>query len=299
MSGHPYADPGYAASVAGGAEVVRVAAWDVPVLLRAIPGTDRVDAAGCAPLTPLSSDADLRAGLDELRRRGAVSVVLVADPLGGPASETLAAAFDVCRPFKTHYVVERGAAPPEFARRHRSEIAKATKVYSVKVFNLGNEIEAVAALHRDQLLLHGIDLPIDDARRQIEALARLPGTRVTGAFREERLESAVLFVAEIRTAYVHLTGTSAAGRASGAHHACYAAAIESFSPGITIDLGGAPGLHDDPNHGLALFKRGFATTTRMAWLCGSILDPAAYAVLAQGRPDDFFPAYRTSRITER
>ena len=296
MSGHPYAAPGYAASVAGGAKIVRVAAWDVPVLLRAIPGTDRVDAAGCVPLTPLPPDADLRAGLDELRAQGAVSVVLVADPLGGPTSETLAAAFDICRPFKTHYVVERGATPPKPRRDHRQRIAEATKIFFVRIFDLENEIEGVAALHRDQLLLHGIKLPIEDAQHQIRALARLPGTRVAGAFRDGRLESAVLFVAGTRTAYNHLTGTSAVGRAHGAHAACYAAAIDSFPLGTTIDLGGVPGLRDDPNHGLALFKRGFATTTRMAWLCGAILDRPAYAALSAVDVGDFFPAYRAPAV---
>lgn len=293
MSAHPYADPGYAASVAGGAEVVRVAAWDVPVFLRAIPGTDRVDAAGCAPLTPLSPDADLRAGLDELRRRGAVSVVLVADPLGGPASETLAAVFDVCRPFKTHYVVERGAAPPEFARRHRREIDKARAVYAVRIFDLAAHRTAALRLYLAQLARHGVGRTEAAAGPEIDALAALPGTRTIGAFRGGTLEGFVVFVSGAGVAYSHIAGTSDAARADGAHHACYAAGIESLLPEATVDLGGVPGLHDDPNHGLALFKRGFATTTRMAWLCGAILDRDAYAALGgAARAGDFFPVYR-------
>ena len=43
--------------------------------------------------------------------------------------------------------------------------------------------------------------------------------------------------------------------------------------------------------GEALFKRGWATTTRTAWLGGRVLDAAGVARLGGGH-GDYFPAYR-------
>lgn len=295
---HPYADIGYARSVANGGEVAFLRSWDVPIILRRISGAARIDAAGCPPLSPLGDARDLRAGLDELRKAGAVSAVLVADPVHCPPVEVLDATFSVRRPFKTHYLVDRRAGPVNFARRHRREIAKAQEVYDVRVFDLARHAAATAELHTVQLARHGVAATADEVRAQIAALAALPGTRAVGAFRAARLEAAIVFVSDGRSAYSHIAGTSDAARESGAHHACYALGIDAFPAEIVVDLGGVPGLRDDPAHGLALFKRGFANVERTAWLLGAVLDDGAYRQLSRdaGATDSpYFPAYRTPR----
>jgi hypothetical protein len=290
---HPYADIDYVRSVAGDAEVFRVSAWETHVLLRPVPGSDRRDAAGAPPLVPLGNARDLSAGLDELRCAGAVSVVLVADPVVIPPLDAIDSAFPIRRPFKTHYVVDRTAGAAPFARRHRREIAKASEIYDVRRYDLAAHAAATAELYAAQLARHGAAIAPGQERTQIDALAALPGTCAIGAFRAGALEAAIVFVSDGRSAYSHIAGTSDDARESGAHHACYAAGIDAFAPEIVVDLGGVPGLRDDPAHGLAMFKRGFANAERTAWLLGAVLDEAAYARLSRGRSDaEFFPAYR-------
>jgi hypothetical protein len=106
---------------------IEVDEWQTPVLVRPIPGSDWHDALGCYPLAAIAWNADLKAGLERLRAAGLVSVALAPDPLTSPPPVQLAEAFEVCRPFKTHYLIDRNAGPVCFARTHRRMIRKALK----------------------------------------------------------------------------------------------------------------------------------------------------------------------------
>ena len=93
--------------------------------------------------------------------------------------------------------------------------------------------------------------------------------------------------------YNHLTASDATGYANGANFALYDAAISHFSGDGVVNLGGGAGFADDPENGLAVFKRGFSNAETQALLCGAVLDPARYAQLSVGKsPLGFFPAYR-------
>ena len=92
--------------------------------------------------------------------------------------------------------------------------------------------------------------------------------------------------------YNHLTASNAAGYANGANFALYAAAIDHFAGAAVMNLGGGAGFEDDPDDGLAAFKRGFANAETRALLCGAVLDAERYAALRAGRQTAFFPAYR-------
>jgi lipid II:glycine glycyltransferase (peptidoglycan interpeptide bridge formation enzyme) len=64
-------------------------------------------------------------------------------------------------------------------------------------------------------------------------------------------------------------------------------------------LGAGSGSTARADDGLSRFKRGWATTTRTAYLCGAIFDPQTYAALAQARniPETkYFPAYRAGEF---
>ena len=62
------------------------------------------------------------AGLAALTRADLVSLVLVPDPFASPPPDRLAAAFELCRPFKTHYLVE--TARREFSKHHRDRVRR-------------------------------------------------------------------------------------------------------------------------------------------------------------------------------
>lgn len=71
--------------------------------------------------------------------------------------------------------------------------------------------------------------------------------------------------------------------------------IEYFSDKARwIDWGGVPGLADEKN-GLSQFKMSFSNTTRIAFLCGSVMNRPVYEHLSASCTDantSYFPAYR-------
>jgi hypothetical protein len=104
-----------------------------------------------------------------------------------------------------------------------------------------------------------------------------------------------LWLTEGELAWHHLSGYAPAGyRWGGASYALMQAALAHLAArGVrTADLGAAAGLDGDRADGLESFKRGWATRTAPAWLCGAVLDPAAYRELCAGRAGAYFPLYR-------
>ena len=95
-------------------------------------------------------------------------------------------------------------------------------------------------------------------------------------------------------AHAHLAAFDKVGYELRASYATKWSAIDYFSERVTwIDLGG--GIDRSSDDGLARFKRGWCTETRMAWLCGRVLQPAVYTALSWSRTlsgDPYFPRYR-------
>src|SRR3712207_1028844 len=104
---HPYATGAYARSLAHWGRAVPGPEWGCNVIARlAAEGCGRVgfeDAAGTYPLAVLAEDADLRGGFARLREQGFVAVVLAVDDVLRPPLDRLVRAFDLVRPFKTHF----------------------------------------------------------------------------------------------------------------------------------------------------------------------------------------------------
>src|SRR5258708_3468719 len=103
---HLYASPLYADALSHLGFAIPVGAWQSFVIKRPLPGGDGVDAIGAYPMAVFGDDPDLEGGLAALAAQGLVSLVLVPDPFASPPPERLAAAFQLCRPFKTHYLIE-------------------------------------------------------------------------------------------------------------------------------------------------------------------------------------------------
>ena len=290
---HPYAGMPYAGTLAHAGRPFWLAPWGTAVMLRDLP-CGAVDAAGPYPLTVPGAGADLPAGLDALRKAGAVSVVAVADPFGAPSPERLRAAFSLVRPFKTHWAVERSAGPADPTPHHRQRIRIAARRCRVRRAALRDHLEDWCRLYAALVRRHGIAGLHDFPRASFAALAETEGVE---AFLAEDGSGAVvaihLWVDDGRVAYSHLAATDEAGYRAKAPYGLYAAAIEHFAGREAIDLGGGAGAGDRAEDGLAAFKRGFANGRRTAQLCGHVLDGAAYDRLLGGRAaGDYFPAYR-------
>jgi len=290
---HPYGAHRYVAAWAAGQgwDVADVADWSAWVALRPIAG-GHTDASGPYPRTPFGAEAAIVAGLDELRQRGLVSAVLVPDPLASPDPARLAAAFELCRPFKTHMLIDRarGFAP---TKHHRDRIRRGDRRCAVRVVALATELEAWRGLYAELAERRAITGPAAFPDPYFPELAATPAFVTFAAYVEGALAGMTIWFEHAGVAVSHLTATNALGYANGANYALNAAAIAHFDGAAVIDLGGGAGLGDDPEDGLVQFKRGFANAEATAYLCGAVLDATRYAELAAtSPPTQFFPAYR-------
>ncbi len=298
---HPYASCEYAEILDGGrGNIVPVPEWGLYGLRRQIEGPDAgsdSDVMGCYPLAVFGDNVDLKAGLEKLRSEGFVSVVLVADPILRPKDNELDQAFGIYRKFKVHYICDRSQGLPKFSKHHRYELRRAKA--DVRQIDLVNYLPDWWALYQELIGRRRITGVAAFSQVAFDRLAKkMAGLVSFGAFVGESLVACHLWVRSGHHVHSHLAASNEAGRRAGAPYLLYDAAIRYFDDVVTIDLGGGAGLKDDPNDGLARFKRGFSNSEKSAYLCGAILDPDRYQVLCEfykAQNNEYFPAYRTPK----
>jgi len=291
---HPYGRLAYceALAAAAGEAACDAPEWASAVVRRPIAGGG-ADAAGPYPRTPLTPEADLAGGLERLRDLGLVSVVLVPDPLIAPDAAALAAAFPVCRPFKRHLVIDRRIGPYAPSKHHRYEMRRAQQRCDVEVVALAQHLDDWTRLYAGLAQRHEIAGPAAFSAAYFALMAADPSYEVFAARAGGEIVAMAIWFRHAGVAVNHLGASDAAGYAVGASYALYDAAIQRYGECERIDLGGAAGLAEAADDGLSRFKRGFANAEATAFVCGAVLDEAAYARLAAGRSGDgFFPAYR-------
>jgi hypothetical protein len=247
---------------------------------------------GAYPMAVIDPAADLEAGLAALADLGLVSLVLAPDPLASPPPERFAAAFGLCRPFKTHNLIEVSAGAA-FTKHHRDRVRRGARRCRVERVALRDHLADWNDLYAGLVDRKAIRGAADFAPAYFERLADAPQLAAFAAFVDDAPAAMTLWFEHAGVVYNHLTASNALGYANGANFALYAAAIDHFAGASVVNLGGGAGLADDPDDGLAAFKRGFANSQTQALICGAVLDPEAYANLCAGRaPTAFFPAYR-------
>jgi hypothetical protein len=290
---HPYATPAYARSLPHVGQAFGVPEWGCEVLLREF--ADAFDATGTYPMAVLAADADLSAGLKRLKAHGAVSVTLVLDDFHRPSLEALRQSFNLVTRFKTHQL-QRATLPFAYDKHHRYEVRRASSRVRVRAFDLAQAMPEWCALYDALVARHELQGLHRFPAEHFRALGRLPGVTSIGAWIDDRLVSAHLWVSDGRFVHSHLAASSEAGYAAGAAYAVYDASIRHFAGAEVVNFGGGAGFADDGDDGLMRFKRGFANDSAPAYLCGAILDAPRYAELARQTgvaPDTlFFPAYR-------
>jgi hypothetical protein len=296
---HPYGSGDYAASLAHLGAPFAVPEWGGHVLTRPTPHGARRDAMGPYPLTSLEPDADIAAGLERLRAAGLVSVVLVLDARLRPSLEALDSAFDFARPYKSHHLYDRGLGPLAYDKHHRYELKRALAQVRVAEVALADYRQAWGELYGELAARRGLGDLHTFPPAYHDALARLSGLCMFGAFVGQQLVSAHLFVTQDGYAISHLAASSAEGYAARAAYAVNDIAVAELSDCGLINFGGGAGLVDDPTDGLVRFKRGFCNAVAPSYLCGAVLDPDAYGALSAGHYESgFFPAYRGRRARE-
>jgi hypothetical protein len=293
-----YAHPDYASTL-GAERVLALPRSGGHLLVRRTPALPMWDAAGPYPILCCRDWQGLGDDLEEAGRE-LVSVVAVTDPFADVDPSTLARWFgDRMIAFKSHRVVDL-KAPPESAvsTNHRRNARRALEEVSVE--RLRDPVQQGAEwdhLYRRLIDRHGIEgvaaFPPDALLRQL----RVPGITAFRALHRGATVGMLLFYVQGRVAYYHLGAHDDEGYRLRASFGLFWRAIEALrDDGLEwLDLGAGAGDHDDPEDGLARFKRGWAHATRPAYLCGRIFDRAAYDRLVQetGRGSSpYFPAYR-------
>jgi hypothetical protein len=272
------------------------AAWAIE---REIPGTDRRDAAGCYPLMACGHWESL---LDDLQSSGQrwVTFTAVPDPLGAPGEGELRRIFrDHILPFKTHYVAALEGWTGPTRAGHRAMVRSAARRLETDVAPARTELlEQWSQLYATLVARHRIQGLRAFSRASFAALFAVPGMHVARAVSGNETVAMSLWATHGEYGYYHLSASSARGYELSATYAMVDSAIRYLRGlGLTLlDLGGGAGVTGQDADGLGGFKRGWSTEERTAWLCGRILDPGAYRVLADGRTNQYFPAYRAGEF---
>lgn len=301
-----YAHAAYAASLAGFGRPLSLPRSRGWLLERPILGTDAHDAMGCYPLFGCQDWDGLNTDLEERRGR-LVSVVLVPDPFAPIEIETFSRWFDRVLPYKTHHVVDlarldRGRLP----QHHRRNLAKAERAVAVERSAapeqwLDDWVELYAGLARR----HGVSGQRAFSRESFRQQFAVPGLALYTAMAEGRLVGLHLWYRQGEVAFYHLGAMNDAGRLLSASYASFWQAMQEFrDAGVRwLDLGGSAGL-GTPGElgGLERFKSGWANDSRVALLCGKVLDRRRYDALCSTMPaagPDYFPLYRRGEFASR
>ena len=290
-----YSDAGYAASLSefGVPRLLGVSGgW---LLERPIPAGSGSDLMGPYPLFTCPNWPGLAADMDGLGG-DLVSAVLVADPLARVGEPELRPAFpDLLVPFKRHHVRDLDR-PVELPTHHRRHIRRASGAVEVEVCaEPGAHLDDWIRLYAGLVERHGLTGIRAFSREAFRRQLDLPGLVALRARRGLETVGMTLWFEDAPNAYYHLAAYSPEGYEVGASYALFAVALDHLRElGVRwVDLGGTAGTGAGED-GLARFKRGWASEQRDAYLCGRIVDRAAYARLAEPHSSEWFPAYRAA-----
>ena len=293
-----YSHPGYAAALAEFGKPRALPRSEGWILERPILDTPYHDAMGCYPLFACRDWSKLDLDLDELRSELA-TLTIVADPFGNHTPAQLGRCFPtLVTPFKEHLVTELSRSPESFvATQHRRKAQKALERLDIeRVEDAGVFADRWIELYANLVRRHGIRGLTAFSPDSFRAQLAVPGISLFRAISENETVGMTLWYTDREVAYYHLGAYSDLGYELEASFALFWHVLEYFSrQGLQwLDLGAGAGLSaKDSSDGLTRFKRGWATGTRTAYLCGRIFDLSRYDQIMRDREaNDYFPPYR-------
>jgi hypothetical protein len=281
--------------------------WQLPhsggwLLKRQIPGTNDHDAMGCYPLFACPDWGRLNKDFDNLEQ-GVVAISLVTDPFGNYSEPYLRKCFpDLVTPFKKHYVADlTGPISSIPSKHHRYYAQRAlTKVSVERCPDPQKFLTDWIKLYDFLVARHKLTGIKAFSHQAFAAQLRVPGIVMLRAVLEGKTVGAHLWFVQGEVAHSHLAAVNAVGYEVMASYALYQFALESFAREVRwLNLGAAAGL-SEAQDGLTRFKRGWATDTRIAYLCGRIVNRVLYErlLIQKGaRTSDYFPAYREGEFS--
>jgi hypothetical protein len=301
-----YANFRYAESLATQGQPVRLSGSGTWMLKRAIPGTDHYDATGCYPLLVCERWPGLAGDLDSVDE-GLVSMVAVIDPLGQHDEAYLRRCFpDLVLPYKEHFVADlRKPRENAISSHHQRCLRKALR--QVVVEHCPDPLMFAAewvALYEAFIDRHQMTGSAAFSKQALICQLGVPGLVMFRA-KQASVVGFHLWYVHGDVAYAHLAAYTDLGYRLGASYALFGTAFDYFAAmglrwvllGATPDVVNpkSPASAAGSRTGLADFKRGWATSTRPAYLCGRIFARDLYQEIsrAKGATDaPYFPAYR-------
>jgi len=300
-----YANPKYALSLnefGKPRELPYCGGW---ILTRNIPGTSYKDAMGCYPLFACRDWARLHEDLEKIGS-DLVSLVLVSDPFCGVLPAYLEGCFDIVKPFKTHYITDLSYPLKDFVHKiHRQNARKSLAQMEVEVC-----LEPIKYLD-EWLRLYGFLIERHNikgigafSRKSFEDQLQLPGMIMVIGRKDGEVVGAELTLVKGDKAYGHLAAFSSLGYKIKASYGIIWTVLKYLQEiGVSLyDNGGAAGIKEDANDGLAQFKRGWSNDRRTVYLCGRVFDRQQYKSICleyQAADGDYFPAYRAPGLGVR
>lgn len=294
-----YAHPDYGRSLEEFGEPRTLPRSGATILSRQIGAGPHRDGMGCYPIFVCADWLPLEADLDEVANE-LVCVSAVTDPFGDYDLTTLQRAFKhVVQPFKHHYVVDLERYTGESgSTHHRRNTRKASRLVDVeRCGDVDRVLPDWMALYANLVRRRGIRGIAAFSTKSFVRQMKVPGLTAFRAVHRGRTVGMSLWYVQRRVGYYHLGAYSDEGYTLGASFPLFREAIEHFRiDGLKwLNLGGAAGLAEDRHDGLSRFKKGWATGTRTAYLCGRIFDQQRYDEFVRDRrivTTRFFPAYR-------
>jgi hypothetical protein len=298
-----YLDPAYAAAMSMDGRALALPRSGGAIVVRRIPGTDLMDAMAphpflvCLDWRRLGEDiADLK---DQL-----VSLTAVTDPLSEVVQIDLRQGFpDLVRPYKEHYIIDLARPPESFVDPHHRGCARHAlrKVSVERCEKPSDHLDEWLELYSHLVRRHSIRGPARLIEHSCRLQLQLPGLSMFRARRHGETIGAILCMAHGENAYFHLGAYNETGYRSMASYALVWTVIHHFAAAgcKTLSIGAGAGAAVDPTSGLTAFKRGWASGTKMTYLCGAILDLKAYRMLSAQTTitdDMYFPPYRSGEF---
>jgi hypothetical protein len=296
-----YAGPAYPRSLMHMGAAVPMERSEGWCVLQPVAGTAFLDATGPYPFFVCGRWESLPDDVAAIAGR-AISLTLVTDPFADVTQAMLSRTFtDLCREYKQHYVValDRGA-PRSLGEHHRRNIKLGLQKTSVETTEQASEwLPEWIALYENLIGRHGITGPALFSPESFAMQFAAPGMLVARAVCEGSVVGMTVWAVTGDRAYYHLGAYSERGYEVRASYAMFSHVFEVLrSKGVrSVGLGAGAGARESSS-GLERFKRGWATDTRTVFLCGQILQPAAYEQACRSRAvpaaEAFFPAYRAA-----
>lgn len=248
---------------------------------------------GCYPVCVFDANDRIQEDFSHLSGLGIVSLVLVTDCLTQADRPFLEPHFDRVRSYKTHYIHDARLPNDAYCRHHRDRVRRARKVCDTRVVDLGEHLDAWCACYETLVKKKGITGIQNFSRSYFEKICQIREAVTIAAFAGGEFVSGHIWFRFEGKVYAHLAASTDLGYKLRSAFAIYDHAIQMFRSDHVIDFGGGAGAEASESDGLAAFKQGFANSARENFLCGKILDHAAYESLSAGvDPTSYFPAYR-------